>query len=309
MPSPNTCSFQRLAALAAVTILAAACQSDRATSPLLPRDASLVAAAPTQKAPRLTIADVVMSATPMTLGGGATLYQITISNPGSVDATGISIRSDVDQGHGITRAGGSADAKCNGGPAGVVPPGQCTMVLGARADNAASGTGTFVPGTAKITISVNQSDGTTTKQLDSKTFKASIVAETHTGPYMSDVLPSFSSLRIGDVNNQPSYAVAVYNPTSSDQSLYGVQAYVKQGTSIHGAGGSDANCFFNAANPGTIPPGSCIFGFTTSASTVDGAPGPLVAGAAIWRLEFFYYDGVTTSTLSAREFNITLTGP
>lgn len=309
MPSLRGRTFHRLVFLAAAAVLAGACQSDGATSPLVPRRANSVLAAPAQKAARVAIADLVLSSTPMTLGGGAILYQITISNSGSTDATGVSIQSEVDQGHRIGRAGGSTDASCGGG-AGVVPPGQCTMVLSARADNAASGNGTLAPGAAKITISVNQPNRASTKQSDSQTLNTSIVAETHTAPYMSDVLPGFSSLVIDDVDHQPPYTVAVFNPTATDQSLYVVQAYVNQGDVSHGAGGSNVLCFPNSANGGTIPPGTCTFSFTTSASNPIDQPGTLVAGPAVWRLELVYHDGTNPdATIDFREFSIALTGP
>jgi len=293
----------------ATAMAALACQSERSTSPLVPSNANSIITAPTRKPARVTISGLVLSPTPMTLGGGATLYQITLSNPGSLDATGISIQSEVDQGNSVGRAGGSFDAKCGPNAAGVVPPGECTMVLPARADNSAAGAGTLAVGSAKITITVNAFDGTSTKQTDSKTLRTSIVAETHNAPYMSDVLLSFSSLVIGQNTGQPSYTVAVYNPTASDKSLYAVQAYVNQGTVSHGAGGTNVDCFSNGQNSGTMPPGSCAFGFTTSATYGDGAPGLFVAGAAIWHLDFLYYDGTTTTTVSSRDFNITLTGP
>jgi hypothetical protein len=294
---------------AGAAFAALACQGDRVTSPLVPSNANSVMTAPTKKPARVTISGLVLSPTPMTLGGGATLYQITLSNPGSVDATGISIQSEVDQGNSVGREGGAFDAQCGPNAAGVVPPGDCTMVLPARADNAATGTGTLAVGNAKITIAVNQSDGSSTKQTDSKTLKTSIIAETHNAPYMSDVLLSFSSLVIGQSDPQPSYTVAVFNPLAVDQSLYAVQATVNQGSVTHGAGGTNVNCFPNAQNTGTIPPGSCVFGFTTSATYGDGAPGPFVAGPATWHLDFDYFDGTTTTTVSSRDFNITLTGP
>jgi hypothetical protein len=301
--------IDRLTIGAAAALAALACQSERATSPPVPSGANSVVTAPTRKPARVTMSGLVLSATPMTLDGGATLYQITLSNPGSVDATGISIQSEVDQGNSVGRAGGSFDAKCGLNAAGVVPPGECTMVLPARADNAAAGTGTLAVGSAKITITVNQFDGTSTKQTDSKTLKTSIIGETHTAPYMSDVLLSFSSLVIGQNTGQPSYTVAVYNPTGSNQSLYLVQAYVNQGTVSHGAGGTNVDCFSNGQNSGTMPPGSCAFSFTTSATYGDGAPGLFVAGPATWHLDFLYYDGTTTTTVSSLDFNITLTGP
>jgi len=308
MPRLSSSARRSSPGLVAIVLLSLGCQSDRATSPPSPGAANSSVTAPTKPRVRVTIASLVLSPTAMTLEGGAILYRITLSNSGNADATGVSIQSQIQQGNGISRSGSSVDASC-GGNAGVVPVGQCSMDVTASASNSATGTGTLVPGSAKITIAVNQSDGTTRKQLDFKTLRTAIVAETHVAPYMSDVLIDFGSLQLDNFPIDPNYTVTVFNPTGTDQSSYGIQAVVNQGNVTQSAGGTLVLCFPNNANPGTIPPGSCTFRNTTGTSSAPTLNGSLVAGAAIWHLDFFYSDGSSDTTVGSRNFNITLTGP
>jgi hypothetical protein len=94
-----------------------------------------------------------------------------------------------------------------------------------------------------------------------------------------------------------------------DQSTVFVQAVINQGSATKGASGTDVLCFPGNLNPGLLPPGSCTFTYSTAAANQNGGIGTLVAGPAVWRLELYIYDGVTSTLLDFREINITLTGP
>ena len=294
--------FGTVAAVAAL-----ACQSDRSTSPLATSGASRAIAAPTRKAPRLSIVSVVPSSTTFTIEGPSVNYDVTISNPGSTNATGVLIQAEIDQGS-AARAAGGAVTSCPGAGAGVVPPGQCTMTMSANASNAGAGNGTLTPGNAKLVIQLYQSDGTTTL-LDTKTLKIVLVASAHTAPYFTDVSPSFTSLQIDGPSAD--YSVTINNPTGADQSEIFIQAEIVQGQTLKGAGGTDVLCFPNGASPGLLPAGNCTFTSSTLASNSAGGNGTLVAGSAVWRLTLYKYDSSTntTTTLDVREISITLTGP
>jgi hypothetical protein len=287
------------AGLAVAAFSAVACSTDHPIAPIRSNDAASLAAAP-KKVVRPTITNVVLSSSTLTIGGAGVTYDVTIQNTGS-DAAGISIQADLVQGN-VTRSAGGSLANCGAG-AGGLPQGTCTMTLTAAASNSNPGSGTLTPGTAKLVISLNQTAGTTTTLLDSRTLRVNLTA-VPTTPYISNLVLSFTSLVINGTSGD--YTVTLQNPTTGDQSLLLVQGYVTQGTAYRGAGGTNVLC---GSASGTLPPGTCSFSFTAGVNNSLPGNGALVAGPAVFRLELLKSDGVTTTVLDSREVAIMLTGP
>jgi hypothetical protein len=179
------------------------------------------------------------------------------------------------------------------------------MTLTAKADNGAQGSGTLMPGNAKLVIMLNQSDGTTTTLLDSRALKVTLVAATPTTVFISALSLATNTFVIG--GSAVDYTVTVTNPTGVTQSTVLVQATIKQGTNTAAAYGINVNCVPNSL--GVLPPGDCTFTWHTAADPTTSGGNTLVAGPAVWRLELLYYNGTTTTVLDFREINITLTTP
>jgi len=204
-----------------------ACGGERITSPSRAGTGPSFAAGGKKAALKPTITNVVLSSSSMTIGGASVSYDVTIQNPGTTDAPGLSIQGEVDQGS-VSRAAGGAQVSCAGAAAGVLPPGTCTMTLTAKADNGAQGSGTLMPGNAKLVIMLNQSDGTTTTLLDSRALKVTLVAATPTTVFISALSLATNTFVIG--GSAVDYTVTVTNPTGVTQSTVLVQATIKQGT-------------------------------------------------------------------------------
>ena len=298
---------RRRNALRAVIVAASfgllACGGERLTSPSRPGSEPSFAAGG-KKVPKPTITNVVLSSSSMTIGGAAVSYDVTIQNPGTTDAPGLSIQGEVDQGS-VSRAAGGAQVSCAGAAAGVLPPGTCTMTLTAKADNGAPGSGTLIPGNAKLVIMLNQSDGTTTTLLDIRTLKVMLVAAPPTTVFISALSLATNTFVIG--GSAVNYTLTVTNPTGVSQSTVLVQAEIRQGTNFAGAYGTNVNCVQNSL--GVLPPGDCTFTWHTAADPSAAGGNTLVAGPAVWRLELLHYNGTTTTLLDFREINITLTTP
>ena len=281
-----------------------ACGGERITSPSRAGTGPSFAAGGKKAALKPTITNVVLSSSSMTIGGASVSYDVTIQNLGTSDAPGLSIQGEVDQGS-VSRAAGGAQVSCAGAAAGVLPPGTCTMTLTAKADNGAQGSGTLMPGNAKLVIMLNQSDGTTTTLLDSRALKVTLVAATPTTVFISALSLAANTFVIG--GSAVDYTVTVTNPTGVTQSTVLVQATIKQGTNTAAAYGINVNCVPNSL--GVLPPGDCTFTWHTAADPTTSGGNTLVAGPAVWRLELLYYNGTTTTVLDFREINITLTTP
>jgi len=287
----------RQAALALITVGTIACGTEPATSSLQPGDSPAMA----KSKSKISIAAIVLASSTIAINNPGTTYSITMKNtdgPGSL----IVVQAVMEQGT-TSRASGGANVQCGAGN-GVLPHGSCTLDnRPAFADEFVGGTGTFAPGPATLIITLNQFDGTTTTELDSRSIPVTLVAGPTT-PYISNLSLATTTLVI----NGPSvnYTVSVWNPGASE-SLDVVQGLMNQGTTSRGANGRNVGC---GANPsGTLPHGNCTFSFNTVAQNTGGGSGTLVPGPATFRLELLNFDGTNTMLRDFREVAVTLTSP
>jgi hypothetical protein len=110
-----------------------------------------------------TIQSLRLDATKLALDAPPTPYEVTVRNPGALQA-GILLQGEIVQGH-ATRAAGGFIASCPS-PDGTLPTGTCTMRFTVTASNAAGGAGVLVAGPASFVLHLLRSDGVTTTMLD-----------------------------------------------------------------------------------------------------------------------------------------------
>jgi hypothetical protein len=283
------------ALLALVIIATLACGTDRATSLLQPGDAAAAA----KEKPLIAITKISLSSSTIVINNPGVPYSITMrNNDGS--ASLVFIQAEMQQGA-TNHASGGSNVTC-GDASGVLPHGNCTMNRPAFADDFAGGTGTFVPGPATLVVTLNQFDANTntTTALDSWSLPVTLVAGPTTA-YISSLSLAFSSLVIDGAPGN--YTVGIWNPGPTE-SLDVIQAYVNQGATSRGAGGTNVAC---ANHPsGELPHGFCGFEWTTFAQNTAGGTGTLIPGAATFRLELINFVDPTTTLRDFREVGIML---
>lgn len=271
-----------LASLAAI-----ACSTEQLSSPR-PGDAPSLAAGG-KKTVKPTITDA--SGPSLAIGGSAGTFTVLIANQTNAKLSQVSLQASIQQGSG-SRSAGDALVACSGGASGVLDVGGCTTPFSVTADNAASGSGTLVPGTAKLVINLVQA-GTV---LDTKTFKISLTAGPTT-PYIKNIVQSFTTFVAGVPQN---YTVTLSNPTGTNQSIVIVQAYFVQNGSTYAGSGTNVLCTVPEAS-GNLPPGDCTF--TSESSLASIRPS---AGAATWRLELTQFVNGATTLLDYKEIPVTI---
>jgi hypothetical protein len=81
------------------------------------------------------------------------------------------------------------------------------------------------------------------------------------------------------------YSALVTNASATTMGTVGVQAWIEQGTAVHGAGGALVlNC---GGSPGILRRGTCKFEFTIGASNGGVGEGTLTPGSAVARFDLF----------------------
>jgi hypothetical protein len=142
--------------VAATVVLASACTGDLATAPGAP---DLGRGKPPTQDTHVSLANLVLESTTLTIDGPAVNYTVDIVNTGGkrplVTLQGTLVMADNGN---IVRAAGGTHVFC-GGPQGTLPHGTCTMQFTAQASNSTGGQGTLVPGAAGFTLTVLDSEG------------------------------------------------------------------------------------------------------------------------------------------------------
>ena len=112
---------------------------------------------PTQE-PKVTLANLSLASTTLTIGGLAVDYTVDVVNSGGKQ-TSVVLQGEIFQGNTV-RAAGGLHVVC-GGELGVLPHGTCPTSFTAQASNSTGGSGTLVPGAATLRLTVVAADGST----------------------------------------------------------------------------------------------------------------------------------------------------
>jgi len=285
---PGTRYFLLFSALAA----AVSC-SDRTqvTNPLIPGGANRAAAPP--NGGRVKVKQLQLSSNTLSIDGPTVSGNVSIGNSGS-PIDGVSIHGFFVQGS-ASRDAVLTQLDCAGTP-GTLPNSTCDMTFSASASNSASGTGTLAAGAAVFELDVIQMAGGTVTVLASKTIAITLVAPVT----ISNLVLASTELAI----DGPSIAwtATLSNPGTIQKGVF-MQGEIVQGATVKGAGGATITC---GAALGTLPPGTCTFGFTVTASNSAAGPGTLVPGPATFKLQLLESDGTTTTVLDTRTVDVTL---
>ena len=219
----------------------------------------------------VTISSLVLNSTTLAIDGPSVGWTATLSNPGTIQK-GVFMQGQIIQGTTVKGAGG-ATITC-GAALGVLPPGTCTFSFTVTAANSAGGTGTLVPGAATFELQLEESDGTTTTVLDTRTVDVTLVPD-H---------PLITSIDVNPRNfaiDGPSTSVTVVldNPTGATVSGLRLAETILQSltSSQRAAGGAAVSC---GAGDGVLPAGTCTMTLAAQASNSATGTGTLIGQIA-----------------------------
>jgi hypothetical protein len=263
------------------------------TNPLTAGYGNRSTAAPSQGG-KVKIKTLQLSSNTLSIEGPAVSGNVDIGNSGTpIDS--VSIRGLIVQGSASREASAKTNVNCAGTPA-TLPNGTCPMTFSASASNSGNGTGTLVPGAAVFELDVIQTVAGTETVLASKTLSVTLVAPAT----ISNLVLNSTTLAI----DGPSigWTATLSNPGLILKGVF-MQGEIIQGTTVKGAGGATITC---GAALGVLPPGTCTFSFTVTASNSAGGTGALTPGAATFQLQLLQSDGTTTTVLDTKTIAVTL---
>ena len=119
-------------------------------------------------------------------------------------------------------------------------------------------------------------------------------------PTITDVALQSTTLAIGG-SNVP-YTITIQNPGTALSGVL-IQNYIVQGTANKAANGTVVTCPSSAQ--GTLPQGTCTFGWNAGASNQTG-PGTLAPGPATLQVQLMQTVGSTTTVLDTFSVPVTL---
>lgn len=269
--------------------------SDRTelTNPLSSGVGNRSTAAPPQGG-KVKVKTLQLSSNTLSIEGPSVSGNVDIGNSGTPIDT-VSIRGLIVQGSASREASPKAGVNCGGFPA-TLPNGTCSLTFGAAATNSGNGTGTLVPGAAVFELDVIQTVGGVETVLASKTLSITLVAPAT----ISNVVLNSTTLLI----DGPSvgWTATLSNPGLILKGVF-MQGEIHQGATVKGAGGATITC---GAALGVLPPGTCTFSFTVTASNAAGGTGTLVPGAATFQLQLLQSNDTTTTVLDTKTVAVTL---
>jgi hypothetical protein len=143
----------------AVTVWALGCGE---TTPTDPGGAILGKGKPPTQSTKVTLTNLVLESSTLSIGGDAVNYTVDITNSGK-KREGIILQGEIGQlgSNGVTsavRAAGGVTVDCGAG-AGTLPHGTCAVSFTAQASNETGGVGTLVAGPATLGLKVLNPDG------------------------------------------------------------------------------------------------------------------------------------------------------
>lgn len=143
----------------AVTVWALGCGE---TMPTDPGGAILGKGKPPTQSTKVTLTNLALESSTLSIGGLAVNYTVDITNSGK-KREGVILQGDIGQlgSNGVTsavRAAGGTTIDCGAG-AGLLPHGTCAVSFTAQASNATGGFGTLVAGPATLGLRVVSPDG------------------------------------------------------------------------------------------------------------------------------------------------------
>ena len=219
------------------------------------------------------------------IGGPATPYSATLTNPGT-SRSNISLQGFVNQGT-ARRSAGGAGVVCGAGT-GVLPTGTFTVPCSMLPANTNGGVGTLVPGPA--TFELQLLDGTTV--LGTKTIAVTLQPST---VGIASLTSTAATVAMGSVSP---YAATLRNPGANLSNVV-LQGYLNQGT-VHSAAGGIV--VIAGAGNGILPSG--FVNVTGSISAFNGGGGGvLVPGPATFELQMI----MNGALLEAKTVPVTLT--
>lgn len=141
---------------ATVVVLASACIGDPATAPGAP---DLGKGKPPTQETHVSLANLVMESTTLTIDGPSVNYTVDIVNTAGKRSLVVLQGTLVLPDGNTIRAAGGTSVLCDR-VQGTLPHGTCTMQFTAQASNSTGGGGTLVPGPAGFTLALQDGDGT-----------------------------------------------------------------------------------------------------------------------------------------------------
>ena len=107
----------------------------------------------------VTIADLQLNATTVTIGGPFVPYTAILQNQLDSSIAGVSLQGRIHQGT-TSRAAGGASIVCgNGANVGVLPNGTCATIYGFSVSNTTVGVGILQPGNAILEVQMHDAEG------------------------------------------------------------------------------------------------------------------------------------------------------
>ena len=249
--------------------------------------------------PTPVISNFSIASAYIVLDGTGTSYGATLENQNVNSFSDTWLALDIVEGNAVV-ASTSSKVDCNAG-AGVLPNGTCN-VSGTLALSSSNTSIALGGATLRVRLFRVIPSPLTITTFDTKTVPITIVAST---PSIVKIEFQSTTLPIGE---SVSYTVMLYNPTNQTLTLAGIQGEMIQGTTLHGAGGTDVLC---GGAGGSLPPGACTFQFTAIASNSTAGTGTFVPGTATFRLTFSVFDSATqqTTDYDVKTVTVTLVNP
>ncbi|HEX6049932.1 MAG TPA: hypothetical protein VFZ21_11715 [Gemmatimonadaceae bacterium] len=202
----------------------------------------------------------------------------------------------------VTVGAGGTLVTC-GGPPGLLPSGTCEIEFGIAASTSAGGNGTIQPGPATFVLHLYKAPPNVAPyEWDRKTVEVDL---TSPAPTLTSVVPTSTDVVLNSPLELVSRYVATINNPGVARRTVVLQAEIKQGTAVRGAGGSNVGCGGDIAL-GVLPNGTCTENRPFFASNSSGGGGTLVPGPATLEVSLLWFDGNTTVVLDTKSVAITL---
>lgn len=236
-----------------------------------------------------SITSLSVSPATLVIDGASGTWSATMQNPGS-PLSGILAQGYVVQGTDTVPTGG-ATLQCPSAADGTLPTGSCSTSGSVGVSSSAIGGSQLVAGSADFLLVLFQTSNNVTTVVATKTYPVTLASGTPTitsvvfDPSVPRRSDDSTVILLIDPNTSNGYTVTVNNP-GLQQTGIGIQAEIHQGTAVRGAGGSDIICENLDPVPagGTLPTGTCVMQFNTTATNTAGGSGDLTEGYADWVL-------------------------
>jgi len=245
----------------------------------------------------VTVTSVTVNPQSFAIDGPSTTVTVVLNNATGAPVSGLRLAELITQTLGpASRAAGGVSLSCGSGD-GVMPIGNCTMLLSASASNSAAGTGTLAAGAATLEVDLVQSTPNGDVTVDSKTTSVTLLAPPR--PVITDATLGSQYVVLGGPNL--TYSVSISNQNVNTFTSVEVVVRLTQQNGVQFAvTGGPVQC---GAGTGVLPPGNCtVTGALFVPATVQG----LNLGAATIEVDLLQSTGFSVSPYDSKFIPVTV---